>query len=142
VVEAPGPVVLREPQTALLELEQVTAHLTPALVESFMRVTASEAVALSWRDGGAVVLKEMEIGSAGAFVEDEPPQATSAALAATAVNRKIHLRKGMVASVSSILLADCFQPIVVAIVTHDHILDRVTLRIGYEEFCWHEGQAA
>jgi hypothetical protein len=97
MVEVPGPLVLNVPHAPVAVLPQVTDHLTPALAESLVTVTASDAVALTIRDEGAAEEKETEIGSGGVvFVAEEPPQATSAAQMLTRMNSKIQWRKGIV----------------------------------------------
>jgi hypothetical protein len=110
VVEVPGPLVLNVPHAVLALLEQVTDHLTPALAESLLTLTASDAAAFSWRDAGAAEVNETEIGSAGVvFMLEDPPQATSAALVLTTANSKIQWRKDIAASVSLIRGGFCLR---------------------------------
>jgi hypothetical protein len=100
VVEVAGPVVVNEPHAVPLA-EQVTDHLTPALVESLVRVTASEAVALTWRVAITTDLKEMETGGVGVvLIEEEPPHATSTAPMPMTVNNKMPRLTNIVASIN------------------------------------------
>jgi len=107
VVEVPGPLVVNEPHAPLLA-PQVTDNFTPALAESLVRVTASDAEAFTWRDAGTAEVNATEIGSTGVvFGLDDPPQAASAALVPAAVNSKNHWRKDIAASVS--FIRGCYE---------------------------------
>jgi len=108
MVEVPGPLVLNEPHAPLLT--QATDHLTPALAESLMMATASDAVAFTWRDAGAAEVNETEIGSAGVVFMEEPPQPAIAALILTAASGKMHWRKGIGASFSLLRGRCCLRP--------------------------------
>ena len=83
MVEVPGPLVLNEPQGPLLP--QVTDHFTPALEESLLITTASDAVPFTCRAAGAAELKKTAIGGIGVvLIVEEPPHATNATLMLTA----------------------------------------------------------
>jgi hypothetical protein len=99
MVEVAGPAVLSEPHAASVAA-QVTDHLTPALVESLVMVTAREVVAFTWRVAGTAEEKETEMGKAGdVLIEEEPPQDTTAALREMAKSGTIDLRRRMAGSV-------------------------------------------
>jgi hypothetical protein len=84
-----GPVELNEPQALAA---QATDHLTPALLESLVRVTVSDAVAFTGSEDGTMEEKEMESGARVGLVliEEETPQDISAALVYVARNSKTH----------------------------------------------------
>src|SRR5467141_4690683 len=101
MVEVPGPLVLNEPQALLLP--QVTDHLTPALAESLVITTASDAVASTCRAAGAAEAKETAIGGVGVvLMVEEPPHATNATLMLTATSSKSDWRNVIVGSMQLI----------------------------------------